>query len=152
MNAWWDDITNLIKNLLEGLGILWRGSLSVNRKLLIWKLFKTLIGNTREGTPFFIVRSREASESWDYHGFLLYIWHLVIWKAIKTGWDEVTGPEIEISRKVLPFLWGDLLASQALGRKNKIRGEMHKVKQFWGCQWNQQMTCICLNAYRRQPL
>lgn len=155
MNAWWDDITKLIKNLLEGLGLLWRVGLCVNRKLLIWlfflffqKLCIVLFVNKLEGTPFFIITSREASESCDYPGFLMYIGCLVIWKAIKMRWDEVTGPEIEISRNVLPFIWGDLLASQALGRRDKIRGEMHKVTQFWGFQWNQLTTCM----YIRQPL
>lgn len=146
MNAWWDDVTNFIKNLLGGLRLLWRDILCVIRKLLIWLVFQklcvALVGNKLEGTPFFIVASREASESWDDHGFLMDIWCSVIWKAIKMGWDEVAGPEIEISRNMLPFLWWDLLPSQALERRDKIRGEMHKATWFWGFQWNQLATCI----------
>ena len=147
---------NLIKNLLEGLGLWWRTDLSVHPEPYFWiffffqKLCIASLGDKFKSLPYFIVTSWKASENWNHHGLPIDIGYLVIWKAIETRWNIVTGPKIEISWNLLPFFWGDLLESQALEKKSKRK--IFKVTQFrefpswhsrnasdeepWGCGFN----------------
>lgn len=136
------NITKLIHNLLEGLGLQWRTNLFVNSKPYFWSLFQKLCitfpRNKFKRLPYLIIMSWEASENWEHHNFSIDIWYLVIWKAVKTRRNMVTRPEIEISWSMLPFLWGDLPPSQALGKNyKKIMRKIFKVTKFWGLQWNQ---------------
>ena len=126
-----------IKDLLEGLWLQWRTGLFVNQEPYFWILFPklciALLGHKFKSVPYLMMMSWKASENWDYHSFLIDIWYLVIWKAIKTRWNIVTCPKIEISWNVLPFFWGDLLTSQALEKDHKrIRRKIFKATQFGG--------------------
>lgn len=130
------NITRLINNLLEGLGLQWRTNFFVNSKPYFWFLFQKFcvasLRNKFKRVPFLIITSWEASKNWDHHNFLIDIWYLVIWKTIKTRWNIVTCPEIEISWNMLPFLWGDLPTSQALGKNyKKFRRKIFMVTEFW---------------------
>lgn len=159
---WNTNITKLIKNLLEGLELQWRTSLFINSNpsfgILFENLCTALLGNKLESAPYLIIMSWKASENWDHHSFLIEIWYLVIGKAIKTRWNIVTCPKIEISWNVLPFFWGDLPTSHALWKNyKKIRTNIFKVTQFWGLSWNQLHDILCGNAhcdnrFQRYPL
>lgn len=155
-------ITKLVRNLLERLGLWWRISLFVNSEPDFWTLFESLcvalLGNKLKSAPYLIITSWKASENWDHCSVLTDIWYLVIWKAIKTRWNIVRCPQIEISWNVLPFFWGDLLTSHALGKNYEMvrrkNIQSHKVLRSLAkpAAWHTMFKCTIDNPDKRFSL